>query len=146
MISKETATQQYVIQMAAAPSSMHADRYAAKVLSVILGDDTGSRLYWKLVDPGHAEHASIHYSAYHDAGAYLAYLSCDPDFVDQNLKASSTSIGRPKRQASPKPSCCKPRPKSNRARCWAANGRAAASSSSAAIGPTVASTARSETI
>ncbi len=65
---------------------MHADRYAAKVLSVILGDDTGSRLYWKLVDPGHAEHASIHYSAYHDAGAYLAYLSCDPDFVGQNLQ------------------------------------------------------------
>jgi predicted Zn-dependent peptidase len=87
VISKETATQEYVIQMAAAPSAMHDDRYAAKVLSIILGDDTGSRLYWKLVDPGHAEQASIHYSPYHDAGGYLTYLSCDPDFISQNIQA-----------------------------------------------------------
>jgi predicted Zn-dependent peptidase len=87
VISKETATQEYVIQMAAAPSAMHDDRYAAKLLSIILGDDTGSRMYWKLVDPGHAEQASIHYTPYHDAGGYLTYLSCDPDFINQNLRA-----------------------------------------------------------
>jgi predicted Zn-dependent peptidase len=87
VIAKETATQEYVIQLAAAPSAMHVDRYAAKVLSIILGDDTGSRLYWKLVDPGHAEQASIHYTPYHDAGGYLSYLSCDPNFINENLQA-----------------------------------------------------------
>jgi predicted Zn-dependent peptidase len=98
VIAKETATQEYVIQMASAPSATHDDRYAAKVLSIILGDDTGSRLYWKLVDPGHAEQASVHYSPYHDAGAYLTYLSCDPDFVNQNLQDVADLVRQAERE------------------------------------------------
>ena len=35
-----------------------ADRFAAKILATILGDDSGSRLYWELVDPGLAEQAA----------------------------------------------------------------------------------------
>lgn len=32
-------------------------RFAAELLSVIVGDDSGSRLFWELVDPGAAEAA-----------------------------------------------------------------------------------------
>ena len=46
------ATQQYVLQLADAPASEDADRYAAKLLATIVGDDSGSRMYWELVDPG----------------------------------------------------------------------------------------------
>jgi predicted Zn-dependent peptidase len=87
VLHKETATQEYLIEMAAAPAATDPDRYAAKVLSVILGDDTGSRLYWKLVDPGLAEQASLHYSGYHGAGAFITWLSCDPDQSAGNLQA-----------------------------------------------------------
>ena len=87
VIHKETATQEYVIEMASAPAATDPDRYAAKVLSVILGDDPGSRLYWKLVDPGLAEQASVHYSGYHGAGAYITWLACDPEQTEGNLRA-----------------------------------------------------------
>jgi predicted Zn-dependent peptidase len=87
VLHKESATQQYVIEMAAAPSATDPDRYAAKVLTVILGDDSGSRLYWELVDPGKAETAAVHYSGYHGAGAYITWISCDPDQVAENLRA-----------------------------------------------------------
>jgi predicted Zn-dependent peptidase len=86
VLHKESATQEYLLQMAAAPSATDADRYAAKVLTVILGDDSGSRLYWALVDPGRAEHASLHYSGYHGAGAYLTWLACEPDQTADNLR------------------------------------------------------------
>jgi predicted Zn-dependent peptidase len=86
VLHKETATQEYVLQMAEAPSATDPDRYAAKLLSVILGDDSGSRLYWALVDPGRAEHASLHYSGYHGAGAYLTWLACEPEQTSENLK------------------------------------------------------------
>ena len=35
-----------------APPPRDADRYAAKLLAMVLGDDSGSRLYWELVDSG----------------------------------------------------------------------------------------------
>ena len=38
------------------PAAADDDRYAAKLLATVLGDDSGSRLYWELVDPGLAEH------------------------------------------------------------------------------------------
>jgi predicted Zn-dependent peptidase len=87
VLHKDSATQEYLLEMAAAPSGADPDRYAAKVLSVILGDDSGSRLYWRLVDPGLAEQASMHYSGYHGAGAFLTWLSCDPQHSADNLQA-----------------------------------------------------------
>jgi predicted Zn-dependent peptidase len=86
VLHKETATQEYVIEMSAAPAATDPDRYAAKLLSLILGDDSGSRLYWKLVDPGLAEQASVHYSGYHGAGAYVTWLACEPDQTADNLR------------------------------------------------------------
>ncbi len=85
-IKKATATQQYVVQLANGPAGTDPDRYAAKVLGTVLGDDSGSRLYWALVDPGKAEHASLHHSDYHGVGLYLTYLSCDPEFAEENLQ------------------------------------------------------------
>ena len=50
-----------------------------------MGDHTGSRLYWDLVDPGHAEGADLSYQDYNQAGAYFAFLSCEPDETQANL-------------------------------------------------------------
>ena len=41
------------LQLADGPSATDDDRYAAKLLATIVGDDSGSRLYWELVDPGY---------------------------------------------------------------------------------------------
>ncbi len=79
VVCKETAAQEYVIMMCAGPKAADADRYAAKILATVLGDDSGSRLYWELVDPGLAEHCSLHHHEYLNAGMFLTYMSCDPD-------------------------------------------------------------------
>jgi predicted Zn-dependent peptidase len=86
VVAKPTATQEYLLEMCDGPSATDDDRYAAKLLTTILGDDSGSRLYWELVDPGLAEHASLHHYEYMGAGAFLTYLSCDPEFAADNLR------------------------------------------------------------
>ena len=77
--------QQTVIGVADAPPLEDDDRYAAQLLATVVGDHTGSRLYWELVDPGHAEGADLSYQDYNRAGAYYTFLSCDPDEAEANL-------------------------------------------------------------
>jgi predicted Zn-dependent peptidase len=86
VLSKEMATQLYAVQMAAGPAATDPDRYPAKLLAAILGDDTGSRLFWELVDPGLAETASVGHCEFEGAGAFITYLCCDPDLAAENLQ------------------------------------------------------------
>jgi predicted Zn-dependent peptidase len=83
---KETATQQYTVAMTAGPSATDPDRFAAKLLSMVIGDDTGSRLYWDLVDPGLAEHVSLNHYEYEGAGLMVTYLCCEPNETPENLQ------------------------------------------------------------
>lgn len=77
--------QQTVIGVTDAPPLEDVDRYAAQLLVTVLGDHTGSRLYWELVDPGYAEGADLSYQDYNQAGAYYTFLSCEPDATQENL-------------------------------------------------------------
>jgi predicted Zn-dependent peptidase len=83
---KETATQQYVLAMSAGPGAVDKDRYAAKLLANVLGDDSGSRLYWELVDSGLAEQASLCHYEYDDAGVQGTFMCCDPEYANENLE------------------------------------------------------------
>ena len=84
-LRKEIATQQYALQISAAPFDAVEERYAAKLLANILGDDSGSRLYWELVDPGLAEHAEMQHAEYADAGVMITFLCCAPEDATDNL-------------------------------------------------------------
>jgi predicted Zn-dependent peptidase len=86
VIAKESSTQQHVMQMAPAPASKSPLRLAAELLSVVVGDDSGSRLYWDLVDPGLAESADLSYNEYDGSGAYLTYLCSTPESTADNLR------------------------------------------------------------
>ncbi len=86
LVTKESSTQQHVMQMSAAPSAKSPLRLAAELLSVIIGDDSGSRLYWELVDPGLAESADLSYNEYDGSGTYLTYLCSTPESTSDNLK------------------------------------------------------------
>ena len=86
VVSKSSAVQQYAVQMAEGPAGTDEDRYAANLLATVLGDDSGSRLYWELVDPGRAEHCSLGYWEYDDAGLFMGYLACDPERAADNLQ------------------------------------------------------------
>ena len=77
--------QQTIIGVTDAPPLEDDDRYAAQLLATVIGDHTGSRLYWELVDPGHAEGADLSYQDYNQAGAYYTFLSCEPEATQANL-------------------------------------------------------------
>ena len=84
-IVKEQCQQQQIIQLAAAPSGDDPRRFAAELLSVIVGDDTNSRLYWELVDPGLVESAEVGYNEYEGAGTYMTFLNGSPESTHSNL-------------------------------------------------------------
>jgi predicted Zn-dependent peptidase len=85
VMTKDKVVQEYVFLVAGGPPAASKLRYAADLLAVILGDDSGSRLYWELVDPGLADSADTSYHDYDGAGAFWTSLTCEPDQTDANL-------------------------------------------------------------
>lgn len=86
LITRKNSVQQHVMQMGVGPRATDPLRYAAELLTVVVGDDSGSRLYWDIVDPGHAEAAEIGYNEYDGAGTWMTYLSCQPEQVQNNIE------------------------------------------------------------
>jgi len=84
-IVRPTATLEYAVRMSPGPAGDDDDRFAAKLLAVALGDDSGSRLYWEMVDSGDAEQASCHHHDFLDAGLMITQLSCDAADVEPLL-------------------------------------------------------------
>jgi predicted Zn-dependent peptidase len=85
-IVRPAATLDYAVAMVAGPGERHADRYAARLLATLLGDSSGSRLYWSLVDTGEAEHASLQHHDFLDAGLFVTQLSCEAADVEPLLR------------------------------------------------------------
>jgi predicted Zn-dependent peptidase len=71
--------------LAPAPPADSPERYAADTVAMIIGDDSGSRLYWALVDPGLAESADMSFHDYEGAGSYFTSFSCEPQNTADNL-------------------------------------------------------------
>ena len=86
LTTKEAFTQQHVMQMSPAPSATSSLRMAAELMSVVVGDDSGSRLYWDLVDTGLAESADLSFNEYDGTGAYLTYVCSTPESAGDNLE------------------------------------------------------------
>lgn len=85
-ITRDSLQVEQVVQMAPAPDANDPLRFAAELLTVIVGDDQNSRLFWEFVAPGLAEMAELSYHDFDDSGTYLFYLSCDPDAILENLQ------------------------------------------------------------
>ena len=73
------ANQQYILQLAPGPSAMDPDRYAARLAAMIFGDDTGSRLFWRLVDSGKADLAAVGHYEYDSTGVLMSMLGMRPE-------------------------------------------------------------------
>jgi predicted Zn-dependent peptidase len=85
-IEKDIANQQYVIQACSGPSAEEPERFAARMLSLIIGDDSGSRMFWDLIDSGRAEWAGMSPHEYQGTGLFLSYLCCAPEDCQENLQ------------------------------------------------------------
>jgi len=89
VLPKPGAFQEHVAQMCPAPASASPLRFAADVLTTIMGDDANSRLYWELIEPGRAEAAELSYNDYDGSSGYMTFLTCSPEDVKENLDAIS---------------------------------------------------------
>ena len=78
-----TLTNFYVTGVMPGPDQEDELRYAATVLAGVLGDDDGSRLYWRLIDTGLADEADFFYNPFDRAGTFIAFASCPPRNAEQ---------------------------------------------------------------
>jgi predicted Zn-dependent peptidase len=72
----------HICLVAPGPSAQSEARYAASVLTCILGDGSGSKTYWELIDKGLADSASIDIEEMDGTGMLYAYASCSPENLD----------------------------------------------------------------
>ena len=82
-VRDERANRHYMAMLATAPSTQDPRRYAASVLTDVIGDSDGSRLYWALVDPGLSDEADMGFYPSDQLGMYFASASCAPDRAEQ---------------------------------------------------------------
>lgn len=88
-IVKDHCQLEQIIQLASAPSCVDPRRFAAELLTTVVGDDSNSRLYWELVDPGLVESAECGYYEYEGTGTFLTFLNGPPETTGENLQRIS---------------------------------------------------------
>ena len=76
---------QTVAQGADAPAAQSPLRLPAELLAIVVGDDSGSRLYWDLVDTGAAETAELSFNEYDGCGVWMTFLAGLPDRIPDLL-------------------------------------------------------------
>jgi predicted Zn-dependent peptidase len=85
VLKKDKVTQEHVYLVSAGPAANSPLRYAADTLALVVGDDSGSRLYWALVDPGHADSADTSFHDYEGTGSFYTSFSCEPRKTAKNF-------------------------------------------------------------
>ncbi len=84
LIQRESTHQHYAVQLWPGLCSNDPDRYALRMLCSILADDSGSRLFWELIDTGRAETAALWPQMFDDCGCLIGYLCCAPEDAREN--------------------------------------------------------------
>jgi predicted Zn-dependent peptidase len=85
LLTKRKVTQEHVLLVSPGPSVSSPLRHTADTLALVIGDDSGSRLYWALVDPGYAESADTGFHDYQGTGSFYTSFSCEPRRTQKNL-------------------------------------------------------------
>jgi predicted Zn-dependent peptidase len=84
-VQQSNSQQQHVLMMSPSTPAEESLRYVAGVLAVAIGDESGSRLYWSLVDEGLVESAGCGSDHAQGSGILVSTFSCDPDQAVSNL-------------------------------------------------------------
>lgn len=75
-LGKPSLNREHICLVHTGVSAQDPRRFAASLLSLIVGDDFGSRFYWELVDKAIAEAASMHFGPMDGTGIFYNYLRC----------------------------------------------------------------------
>ncbi len=85
VLTREKIQQEYALFLAGGPPADSRMRYAADTLALAVGDDSGSRLYWALIDPGLADSADCTFYENDGNGIVYTSLTCEPEQTESNL-------------------------------------------------------------
>jgi predicted Zn-dependent peptidase len=83
IVRKENLARHHICMISPCVSMQDPRRFAASLLSMIIGDDSGSRYYWSLVDCALAETASMQAETMDGIGAMYSYICCEPDNAEK---------------------------------------------------------------
>jgi predicted Zn-dependent peptidase len=86
VLTRAKVQQEHVMFLCGGPPADSKQRYAADTLALAVGDDSGSRLYWGLVDPGSADSADCSYYENDASGCVYVSYSCEPETTEENLE------------------------------------------------------------
>lgn len=92
---RKNLSHSHAVLVTAGASAQDEERYALSVLAAILGDSTGSRMYWDLVDKGLADSASVDSDERDGTGCFSAYVSASPERLDQVLAIARGVLASP---------------------------------------------------
>ncbi len=84
-VADDKLGREYVALMGRGPSAQDEDRYAASLAATILGDDTGSRLFYALIEPAIADEAYCACETLDGTGAFLTFIAAAPDRAAEAL-------------------------------------------------------------
>jgi predicted Zn-dependent peptidase len=84
-VEKQNLVREHICLISPAVSVQDKRRYAASLAAAIMGDDVGSRFFWKLVDKALAETATLEFSAMDGTGAFYSYIRCSSDKLSEVL-------------------------------------------------------------
>jgi len=76
-LAKANLVREHICLVSPAVSMQDQRRFAASILANIIGDSTGSRYFWALVDKALAETAAMQCESMDGTGALYTYIRCD---------------------------------------------------------------------
>jgi predicted Zn-dependent peptidase len=92
---RKSLSHSHAVLIAQGASAQDEERYALSILSNILGDCSGSRMYWALVDKGLADAASIDSDERDGTGCMMVYVSTSPAQLDDVVKIARGIVSTP---------------------------------------------------
>jgi predicted Zn-dependent peptidase len=78
-LGKSSVQREHICLLSPSVAMQDRRRYAASLLGMIVGDDTGSRFFWSMVDTAIAETALMEFESMDGVGVMDCYIHCDPD-------------------------------------------------------------------
>jgi len=76
---RENLVREHICIMTPAVSMQDERRFAMSLLATIVGDDTGSRYFWAMVDTAIAETAAMQFDSMDGVGVLYSYFRCSPE-------------------------------------------------------------------
>lgn len=94
-LRRESLQMAHAMTLAPGPAADDPDRYNFQVLSCLLGDSSGSRAFWDLIDKGICDGASIDADEMDRIGMIYSYLSAEPERMDEAREILAKILATP---------------------------------------------------